>query len=80
MRTLVILFALSGAGCVGVSDYDRVRGELAATRDENTRLKDENSELHRDLVRASTKLDMIDMIIHGEGVPGWQARPDEPAK
>ncbi len=60
MRTLVILLALAGSGCVSGLEYERVR-------DENATLRVENDSLRRRLVRTATKLEMIDRIIHDEG-------------
>lgn len=66
MRALLLALALAAGGCVDAS-YARLSGELDATRDENARLRDENAELHRIVARTTTKLDMIDRIIHEDG-------------
>jgi hypothetical protein len=61
MRTLVIVFTLAGSGCLGVSDYERMRSE-------NAELRGENAELRRDLIHANAKLALIDAVIHDEVV------------
>jgi cell division protein FtsB len=80
MRTLLLCLALTASGCFGVSDYERVRGQLDATREENARLRDENEALHHDLARATGKLEMIDSILHAEVTVGDGAGRPAPGK
>jgi hypothetical protein len=67
----VILLVMAGSGCVSALDYERARGELQAVRAENVRLRGENDELHRGLAKATTKLTLIDSIIHDGKMEDW---------
>ncbi len=71
MRAVVIVLAMAASGCVSAFDYERVRGELQASQSENARLQGENDQLHRELAKTTTKLAMIDSIIHDGHVEEW---------